>query len=272
MVADYTFEVEESGPSVLQRMVWRCLAPSHCLTSAGLSLLIGPLATNGSGIQQCIQKNESQNVFWKIAAIYSQRVNRLMRLGWIHGSRISSQWRHSGRDDVPNHQTHHCLLNHLSSRRSKKTSKFRVTGLCSGNSPVTGEFFTQRASNAENVSIWWRHMLWHGTDWFPSGSPHWYSGDHKIVHVPVKQYWWIWANIYESRGSNMNRLYNHSYKHNGTVRIFIINPFTWTGGKISSFHKWRHMIFMASHNRNISIDFSTAKSGRLRGNIKVPHY
>ena len=41
--------------------------------------------------------------------------------------------------------------------RSKKTSKFRVTGLCAGNSPVTGEFPTQRASIAENVSIWWRH-------------------------------------------------------------------------------------------------------------------
>ena len=42
-------------------------------------------------------------------------------------------------------------------RRSKKTSKLRVTGLCEGNSPVTGEFFAQRDSNAENVSIWWRH-------------------------------------------------------------------------------------------------------------------
>ena len=42
-------------------------------------------------------------------------------------------------------------------RRSKKTSKLRVTGLCAGNSPVTGEFPTQRASSAENVSIWWRH-------------------------------------------------------------------------------------------------------------------
>ena len=41
--------------------------------------------------------------------------------------------------------------------RSKKTSKLRVTGLCAGNSPVTGEFPTQRASNAEKVSIWWRH-------------------------------------------------------------------------------------------------------------------
>ena len=27
----------------------------------------------------------------------------------------------------------------------------------SGNSPVTGEFPAQRASNMENVSIWWRH-------------------------------------------------------------------------------------------------------------------
>ena len=39
----------------------------------------------------------------------------------------------------------------------KKTPKLRVTGLCEGNSPVTGEFPTQRASNAENASIWWRH-------------------------------------------------------------------------------------------------------------------
>ena len=41
--------------------------------------------------------------------------------------------------------------------RSKKTSKLRVTGLCAMNSQVTGEFPAQIASNAENVSIWWRH-------------------------------------------------------------------------------------------------------------------
>ena len=35
--------------------------------------------------------------------------------------------------------------------RSKKTSKLRVTGLFAGNSPVTGEFPAQRASNAENL-------------------------------------------------------------------------------------------------------------------------
>ena len=68
-----------------------------------------------------------------------------------------SQWRHNGHDSVSNYQPHDCLLNHLSRRRSKKTSKFRVTGLCAGNSPGTGEFPAQMASNAENVSIWWRH-------------------------------------------------------------------------------------------------------------------
>ena len=31
-----------------------------------------------------------------------------------------------------------------------ETSKLRVTGLCEGNSPVTGEFPAQMASNAEN--------------------------------------------------------------------------------------------------------------------------
>ena len=45
------------------------------------------------------------------------------------------RWRHNGRDSVSNHQPHHCLLNHLSRRRSKETSKLRVTGLCARNSP-----------------------------------------------------------------------------------------------------------------------------------------
>ena len=38
------------------------------------------------------------------------------------------QWRHNGRDDVPNHQPHDCLLNRVFKRRSKKTSKLRFTG------------------------------------------------------------------------------------------------------------------------------------------------
>ena len=67
------------------------------------------------------------------------------------------RWRHNGGDGVSNHQPHDCLLNRLFRRRSKKTSKIRVTGLCAGNSPGTGEFPAQVASNGESVSIRWRH-------------------------------------------------------------------------------------------------------------------
>ena len=38
-------------------------------------------------------------------------------------------------------------------RKSKKTLKRRVTGLCEWNSSVTGDFPAQRAGNADNVSI-----------------------------------------------------------------------------------------------------------------------
>ena len=74
-----------------------------------------------------------------------------------HHQQYALQWRHNGCENVSNHQLHDCLLNRLFRRRSKKTSKFRVTGLCAGNSAGTGEFPAQMASNAENVSTWWRH-------------------------------------------------------------------------------------------------------------------
>ena len=66
---------------------------------------------------------------------------------------LSLQWRHNGRDSVSNHQPHDYLINRLFRRRSKKTLKLRVTGLCVGNSPGTGEFPAQMASNAENESV-----------------------------------------------------------------------------------------------------------------------
>ena len=60
----------------------------------------------------------------------------------------------------------------------RKHQKLRITGLCAGNSPATDEFPAQRTSNAENVSIWWRHhdqvkdhlsCLWNIVVWdFPS--------------------------------------------------------------------------------------------------------
>ena len=76
------------------------------------------------------------------------------------------RWRHNDHAGVSNHQPHGCLLNRLFRRKSKKTSKLRVTGLCAGNSPGTGEFPAQMASYAKNVSIWWRHhALRRSTRW-----------------------------------------------------------------------------------------------------------
>ena len=74
-------------------------------------------------------------------------------LHWMH----TLHWRYNEHDGVSNRQPHDFLLNRFFRCRSKKISKLRVIGLCEGNSPVAGEFHTPRASNAENVSICWRH-------------------------------------------------------------------------------------------------------------------
>ena len=86
----------------------------------------------------------------------------LFRKGFPHANKHGAlpgtlQWRHNEHNGVSNHRRLDCLLNRLFRRRSKKTSKFRVTGLCEGNSPVACESSAQMASHAENVSIWWRH-------------------------------------------------------------------------------------------------------------------
>ena len=67
-------------------------------------------------------------------------------------------------------------------RHAKKTSKLCITGLCEENSPVTSEFPAQRASNMENVSIWWRHhdnISWFLVLW-------------EIRKLPLIHYWLLW--------------------------------------------------------------------------------
>ena len=106
---------------------------------------------------------------------YAQFVSHMLKYFWTHTHsqpckpcdidrcyqiNIALQWRHNGRDDVWNHYPHHCLLTRLFRRRSKKASKLGVTDLWGGggrNSSATGEFPAQMTSNAENVSVWWRH-------------------------------------------------------------------------------------------------------------------
>ena len=61
---------------------------------------------------------------------------------------LTLPWCHNGRGSVSNHQPHDCLLNRLFTRRSKKTTKLRVTGLWVGTSPGTAELPSQIASSA----------------------------------------------------------------------------------------------------------------------------
>ena len=54
----------------------------------------------------------------------------------VHPGIKALQWRHNGCDGVSNHKLHNFLPIRLFRRRSKKTAKLRVTGLCARNSPV----------------------------------------------------------------------------------------------------------------------------------------
>ena len=69
------------------------------------------------------------------------------------------QKRHNERDGVSNHRRFDCWLSRLFRHRSKKTSRLRVTGLCGGNSPVTGEFPTQSGKCFRLMtSSWFNHI------------------------------------------------------------------------------------------------------------------
>ena len=138
-------------------------------TFAGL-LTIGLLGTIFSEILSKIQNVSFKKMHLKISSvkwwpfrpggfelICQQHYVGTLRACTGRYTSLSLQWRHNERDSVSNHRRLECLLNRLFRRRSKKISKLRVTGLCEGNSPVSSEFTAQRTSNAELVSIWWRH-------------------------------------------------------------------------------------------------------------------
>ena len=119
-----------------------------------------PCQNCNSGLEKKVE-NKTSVIYWTPLL----RVDVIIHPCTIRGTYIITlseasnplQWRHNEHGVVSNHQPHDCLPNRVFGRKSKKASKLRVTGLCMGNSPGTGEFPAQSASNAENVSIWWRH-------------------------------------------------------------------------------------------------------------------
>ena len=152
-----------------------------------------------------------------------------------------------------------------SRRKSKKTSKIRVTGLCAGISPVTGEIPAQRASNAENVSIWWRHhwlcrhervieisiMHWPNSQWRDTYSRTFY--EYILFHWVTQLVNWVvgwlrdgWmallSNCWVSWDIHVDTcafycIYNYTCTHTHTRYVLIV--------KVIPRHK-RHIIFVVN--------------------------
>ena len=99
---------------------------------------------------------------WVVGNLFDRlRKKSIISFHWTWKSRqlLSLQWRHNEHGGVSNHQTHGCLLNRLFRRRSKKTPKLRVTGLCVGNSPGPVNSPHKGPVTRKNVSIRWRHHV-----------------------------------------------------------------------------------------------------------------
>ena len=121
------------------------------------------------------------------------------------------QWHLNECDGVSNHQPHNRSLNRFFRCRSKKTSKLHVTGLCEGNSPGTSEFPAHRASNAENVSIWWHHHeIFSSSTMILTCSIPFYTFDTIILDISCLSMPWhlelVWCHWHLMKHININQL------------------------------------------------------------------
>ena len=120
--------VRPNGAHIRWRMMnWTTICETHSLGNTTLSFL-SFVWISLSQVAYTAQKTTIQ-----LISLHNciPMLKKVLELNVI----ISLQWRHNDHDIVSNHQPHGCLLTRLFRRRSKKTSKLRVTGLCVGNSP-----------------------------------------------------------------------------------------------------------------------------------------
>ena len=113
----------------------------------------------------------------------------------------------------------------------KETSKSVLLALCEGNSPVTGEFPTQRVSNAEKAPIWWHHHALSGI----------HGGDRKSAKLWV-DYNDVTMSKIASQITSLTIVYSTVYsgpdqtKHQSSASL----AFVWWihRGPVNSPHKW----------------------------------
>ena len=109
-----------------------------------LKTLYAVLCGGDTGLEQRPARWLSIHRVWVMRHILSPKIPTRFGLSRVISNlvmyRPTLHGRHCERDGVSNHQPHDCLIKRLFRHRWKKTSELRVTGLCEGNSPVTGEF------------------------------------------------------------------------------------------------------------------------------------
>ena len=112
----------------------------HATARIGIDVLQGCFIVNGVNRAIIIGRKNAFSVQRDFARFVVTKSTKGLKNAVIMNNTlkicVTLQWRLSGCDGVPNHQPRDCLLNRLFRRRSKKTSKHHIIGLCEGNSPV----------------------------------------------------------------------------------------------------------------------------------------
>ena len=130
----------------------------------------------------CVSReNITINRHWWAALWLKPHASRLRPLissdGAVASNRYSpSIWAHY-RDVIMNAHS-------FAQAQIKENIKAPCHWPCEGNSPVTGEFPAQKASNTENVFIWWRHHV--PVDWQRPGhitTIHQYAYSYSRVYI-----------------------------------------------------------------------------------------
>ena len=148
-VAEQTVEMVAIWDAI--RRMWRQCFRNNCchvtLWILNTADILQPTLSNAVSCRKLlyIMINISQHIGlrWLFGnkAVLPERDNSLVTIRrhaiWLDNDQTSStlQWRHNERDAVSNHQRLDGLLNPLFRRRSKKTSKFHVTGRVIGEFP-----------------------------------------------------------------------------------------------------------------------------------------
>ena len=176
------------------------------------------------------------------------------------------EWSHNEHDGFPNHRPYDCLHKRLFRCRSKKTSKLCVTGLCEGNSPVTSEFPAQRASDAENVSIWSSCIsCYRCTVCYSQYRGCWWPGDHSSLAISSYGVCWtsspgiFWVQPHkgccQTSGPWFNiKMFSYQYRksHCGDKMVvrssYLHNGISYTGKTSSLYWIWP-VILVSCHYR-----------------------